>query len=116
MTKLSDVVRYVKPLNKTGAYSAWTAKLGDVSSVQASKDAATEALFTDVKVALSGTYEPVVLFKPGFYACCYRTITSGWCYVIRPVGVAVNDGGWTSGFSSQAECVEYAQRHLNDYE
>jgi hypothetical protein len=114
--KLGDVVKYVKPLNRNGLFSAWTARLGDVSSIQPSKEAATRELFSDVKAALTGGYEPVVLFKPGFYACCYRTVTSGWCYVIRPVGVAVNDGGWTSGFSSQAECVEYAQKHLNGFE
>jgi hypothetical protein len=121
MMKLADVVRYTKPLNKTGLYSAWIARIGELRSVQSSKDAATKALLADVKVALSGDYEPVIVWKqllqvPAYYALCYRTITSGWCYCIRAVGENVNNGGWTSGFNDKQECIDYATRHLAEYE
>ena len=65
-------------------------------------------------VAISGEYEPVLLWNSTRteYALCYRTPWQGWCYCLRAADKRVQDGGWCAGFESREECVEYATRHL----
>jgi hypothetical protein len=114
--KMSDVFGYRKPLNRKGLYSQWTVTCGDVSAVNASKEEAEKDVLCTLQVVLTGDYKPVIVWKQPYYAICYRTVVSGWCYCIRAVGENVNNGGWTSGFSDKQECIDYATRHLADYE
>lgn len=112
--KLSDLITYQKPLNKGGMFAHWTASMGDVTSVQPSQEQATNELVKAVKDALTGSYEPVILFHQGYYACCWRE-WDGWRYAIRLIGKSITTGGWTAGFVSKDECVGYAQKHLESY-
>ena len=113
--KLSDIITYKKPLNRNGMFSTWTAQIGDITSVQATKEQAEEEVVKATIAAVTGYYEPVLLFKNDFYALCWRDCNN-WCYCIRKVGTPVSKGGVTMGFASRDECVAYAAKHLEDYE
>jgi hypothetical protein len=112
----TDFLTITKPLNRKGAFSHWFAQIGDITAYGKSQEEVTTDALTLAKAALSGDYEPVLLFNADHteYVLCYRTPWQGWSYCIRDIAARVNQGGWTSGFESREECVEYARKHLAD--
>ncbi len=112
--KLSEAIKYKAPLNRKGMFSKWTAQLGDVVSVQPSKEQATTELLKSVTEALTGSYEPIIVFKGDYYVCCWRDF-DGWRYAIRKLGEGIEKGGYALGFDSRDECKEYAEKHLAEY-
>ncbi len=114
--KLSDFVTTIKPLNRRGLFSHWTAKVGDMRVTGTSQDEATTDLLHSIELAVTGSYEPAVFFNVDrtYYALCYRTVDA-WCYAIAPVGQGIGNVCWHVLGPSREECIQHAKSHLQDY-